>query len=121
MTAAENRRLAMVLGLVGALLLVLEGLVDLVSGVVFVALGHGFRAVGVVEQSFLFVVVGLLIGFFAFFGRSRGDDRSVVAGVVLIVLVVLGWLALGFTSGILALLGSVFVLVAGILFVFASS
>jgi hypothetical protein len=121
MSAAENRRMAMVLGLIGALLLLLEGGVDLVSGVVFFALGHGYSALGAVEQSFLFVIVGLMIGFFAVLGRSRGEDRSLLSGVVLIVLVVVGWLALGFTSGVLVLLGSVFALVGGIVFVFASS
>jgi hypothetical protein len=110
----------MVLGVAGALLLVLEGLVDLVSGVVFLALGHGFRALGAVEQSFLFLVAGLLIGFFAIVGRTRGEERSLVSGVVLIVLVVAGWLVLGFASGVLALLGSVLVLVGGILYVVAS-
>lgn len=120
MSAQENRQLAMVLGIVGALFLVLEGLVDLVSGVAFVAFGHGDRALGPVEQSFLLIITGLLIGFFAILGRSRGEDRSMVSGVILVVLVVVGWLALGFSSGVLALLGSVFVLVSGILYLFAA-
>jgi hypothetical protein len=116
MSSAGDRQLAMVLGIVGALLIVLEGLVDLVRGVVFVAFGHGYLGVSFVGQSVLFIVVGLLIGFFALIGRTRGGERSLAAGVILVVLAIVGWLALGFASGVLALLGSVFVLVSGILY-----
>jgi hypothetical protein len=118
--AAENRRLGMVFGLVGALFLLLEGLVDLVSGVVFVSLGHGYRALGAVQESFILIAIGLLIGIFSVFGRTRGEDRALASGVVLIVLVVVGWFALGFSSGVLAILGSVFVLLGGFFFLIAT-
>ena len=116
MPAEPDRRLGMVLGLLGAGLIVLEGLLEGIGGVVFLAVGRSMRALGFLDHALLLVVVGLLMGFFAFLGRSRGSDRSLTAGAVLVVLVIAGWLVLGLASGILALLGSVFVLVAGILF-----
>jgi hypothetical protein len=116
MTADADRRLGMVLGLLGAALIVLEGLLEAIGGVIFLAVGRTMRAFGFWDHALLLLVVGLLMGFFAVLGRSRDTDRSLPAGVVLVVLVVVGWLVLGVTSGVLALLGSILVLVAGILF-----
>jgi hypothetical protein len=116
MSSGGDRRLGMMFGLVGALLLILAGLLDLVSGVVFVAFGHGSRAFGAWSESVVLIVVGVLIGFFAFFGRTHDRDRSFAAGLILVVLAVVGWLVLGFATGVVPLLGSVFVLVGGVLF-----
>ncbi|MGD0249878.1 MAG: hypothetical protein ABSB97_03170 [Thermoplasmata archaeon] len=106
----------MILGLLGAALIVLDGVLDAVGGAIFLVVGHGLLARGFWERSVLFLVVGCLMGFFALLGRSRGSDRSLTSGAVLVVLVVAGWLVLGLSSGVLALLGSVLVLVAGVLF-----
>ncbi len=109
----------MIFGLVGAAFLVIEGLIDLSSGVIFLAFGHGLRAVGALDQAIVFIVVAFVVGFFAILGRERGQDRGLAVGLILIVLAVVGWLVLGFGSGVLAILASVFVLVGGILFVVA--
>jgi fermentation-respiration switch protein FrsA (DUF1100 family) len=106
----------MILGLLGAGLVVLDGVLNAVGGTILVLLGHGLRARGFWEHSVLLLVVGALMGFFALLGRSRGSDRSLTSGAVLIVLVIAGWLVLGLTGELLALLGSVLVLVAGVLF-----
>jgi len=115
-SADGDRRLGMVLGLLGAGLILLDGILEAVGGVIFLAIGRGMRALGFWEQSVLFLVVGCLLGFFALLGRSRGSDRSLTSGAVLVVVVIAGWLVLGLSSGILALVGSVFALVAGVLF-----
>lgn len=120
MSSPSNRRLAMIFGLIGALFFVLEGLLGLVEGAVLLAFGHGYFALGVWGHAFVVIVVGIVVGFFSFFGRSRDRDRGVAAGVVLIVIVVLGWLVLGLAGGVLALLGALFVIIAGVLFLVSS-
>jgi hypothetical protein len=111
-----DRAIGAVFGLVGAGLLVLDGLVDLIRGVVYLAIGRGTHAFGPFDQALLFVVVGLVVAFFSILGGLRRDDRGLVAGAVLVVIALAGWLVLGFGSGVLALLGSIFVLIAGVVF-----
>ncbi len=120
MSAEGDRRLGLVLGLLGAGLIVLDGLFDAVSGVLFLATnGRVFHSTGFWGQAVLFLVTGFLMGFFAILGRSRGPEHSLTAGVVLVVLVLAGWFVLGLTAGVLPLLGSLLVLIAGILFLLA--
>ena len=114
-----NRRLGFIFGVLGALLLVLASLVRFVLGVVFVATGHGYLGLGSLAESVLYLVVGIIVGLFAFLGQRRGADQTLTAGIVLIVLAVVGWFALGFGGSLLALLGGVFALIGGILFVVA--
>ncbi len=119
MSAEGDRRLGVLFGLLGTALIVVDGLVDIIGGAVFLALGRGLRAAGAFDQGLLYLVFGLLVGFFVVLGRSRGEDRSLAAGLVLVVLVIVGWLVLGTASGLLAVLGSVLVLIAGILYLVA--
>lgn len=119
LTADGDRRLALIFGVIGAVLLVAAAAIRLLVGVVLLATGHQLDALGSVNEAVVFLVVGLIIGFFSILGRSRGADRSVTVGVVLIVLALVGWLALGFGSSVLAILGAVFTLIAGILFLVA--
>jgi len=118
-TADGDRRLGMVFGLLAAGLLVLDSLLGFVFGVAHLVTGRAHAAVGSVGGAVIFLVVGLVIGLFAVMGRSRGSDRSLAAGIVLIVLALVGWLALGFGGSILAILAGVFALIAGILFLVA--
>lgn len=115
-----DHRLGFVFGILGALLLVLAAVVRFLLGVVFLATGHGYLGLGSLTESVLYLVLGLVVGFFAFVGSRRGSDQAMVAGIVLIVLAVLGWLVLGFGGSLLALLGGVFALIAGILFIAAA-
>jgi hypothetical protein len=110
----------MVFGLLSALLLILAALVDFVGGFVFLALGSGGHALSSWARSVVYVVIGLLFGLFAAIGRSGGRDRRLGAGVILVVLSVLCWFALGFGGELLALLAVVFALVSGILFLIAA-
>jgi hypothetical protein len=117
MTAASDRRLAMILGLISALLLVLDGIVSFARGFAYLALGSGYRAVGAaLGQSVVLVVVGLVVGILSLLGRSPGQDRAVVAGIALIVIAIVGWLALGLGYGVLGILAVVFAFLAGIFF-----
>jgi hypothetical protein len=119
MAAEGDRRLGFIFGIIGGLFLLLAALVRLLLGVVFFATGHAYLGVGSLAQSVIYLLIGLVIAFFAFVGRRPGADRSLAAGVVLIVLSILGWFTLGFGASLLALIGAVFALIAGILFVVA--
>jgi hypothetical protein len=119
MSDGGDRRIAAIFGVLGAALLVLEGFIDLLRGVVYLAIGRGFGAFGPFDQAVILVVMGLVVGLFALLGRYRSEGRSLVAGVVLIVIAIVGWLGLGFGSGILGLLGTVFVLVSGVVYLVA--
>ena len=110
----------MIFGLLGAALLVVDGLLRAVGGVVALAIGHPARAVGAWEGSVLFLVVGFLVAFFALIGRAGTGERGVASGVVLVVLAVVGWLLLGLGGGLLGVIGSLFVLIGGVLFLAAA-
>lgn len=116
MADSDLRRLAFLFGIIGALLLVLAGLIDFVGGFVFLALGAGWHALGAWYRSIVYVVVGFLIGLFSAVGRSGSDDSRIAAGAILIVLSLVGWLGLGFAGELLALLAALFALIGGILF-----
>lgn len=119
MTADGDRRLGLIFGVVAAVLLVVDALLRFLVGIVFLATGRELAALGSADEAVIFLVLGLVIGFFAVLGRSRGADRSLAVGIILIVLALVGWLALGFGSSLLAILAAVFTLIAGILFLVA--
>jgi len=116
----DGRGLALIFGILGALILVVGGVIDFVGGFVFLALGLGGHALGAWYRSVVYVVVGLLMGFFAILGRRGERDRAVAAGVVLVVLAVVGWFGLGFGGEVLALLAALFGLISGILYLVSS-
>ncbi len=119
MTADGDRRIALVFGVIAAALLLVDALLRLAFGVFYFVRGRELAALGSTGSAVIFLVIGLVIGFFAVLGRSRGQDRSLAVGVVLIVLALVGLLALGFAGNVLALLAAVFTLIAGILFLVA--
>jgi len=111
-----DRKLAALLGLLGAVLIALDGLLDLARGVFYLAVGRGGHAFVPFDQALIYFVVGLLVALFSVLGGLRRDGRAVVAGAVLVVIAVVGWLALGLGAGVLAILGALLVLVAGVVF-----
>jgi hypothetical protein len=119
MPGTSNRGLAFLFGILAAIVLILVGIVDFVGGFVFLALGSGSHALGAWSRSVVYVIVGLIFGLFAFIGHSGGDDRRIAAGVILVVLAVVGWFGLGFAGDLLALLAALFALISGILYLVA--
>ncbi|MGA9839712.1 MAG: hypothetical protein WBF81_00830 [Thermoplasmata archaeon] len=119
MSAEGDRHLALVFGVIAAVLLVLAAIVRFVLGVLFLATGRHLEALGSVAGSVIFIVLGLLIGFFAVLGRSRHGDGSVAVGAVLVVLAIVGWLFLGFAGSLLAIIAGILTLIAGILYLVA--
>jgi len=111
-----DRRIAALCGLLGALLIALDGLIDVVRSVLYLAIGRGGHAYLPFDQSLIFLVIGLIVAVFSFLGGARREARAAVPGAVLIVIAVLGWVALGLGSGLLSILGAVLVLVGGVVF-----
>ncbi|MCI4342768.1 MAG: hypothetical protein L3J92_01440 [Thermoplasmata archaeon] len=121
MSGGGGRGLALGLGILGAILIVLEGLVDAARGVVFLAFGHAGFAVGAWSQSVLFILLGFVLLVVVVYGRAARPDGSRAAGLVLVIIPLLGFVLFGFLAGILVLLGAVLVLAAGILYLTAGS
>ncbi len=119
MTAQGDRRIAFALGLIAALLLLVTALLHLVVGIGFLVTGSVHTGAGSIGSAVVDAVVALLIGLFAFLGQARGSERSVLAGVVLVVLAVVGWIALGFGGDLFAILAALLALVAGVVFLLA--
>jgi hypothetical protein len=115
MTDTSTRRLGFLFGILAAVLLVLAAVFQFVLGVVFLTTGRAVGGLSSLGSAIVLVVVALLIGFFAFLGRSRSADYPLVAGIVLIVIAVVGWLW-GFGGGLFGVLAGLFALIAGILF-----
>jgi len=113
---SSDRRIAALFGFLGAVLIGLEGLVDLVRSAIYLAVGSGVHAFLPFDQGVVFLFLGLIVGAFAFLGGMRGEGHATMAGAVLLVVVVVGWFALGLGSGLLAILGAVLALVAGVVF-----
>lgn len=119
MTADGDRRLALVFGVIAAVLLVVDASIRFLAGLLFLATGRELAALGTADGAVIYLVIGLVIGFFSILGRNRGTDRSAAVGIILIVLAVVGYFALGFGASVLALIAAVFTLIAGILFLAA--
>ena len=111
-----ERAMGHLFGLVGGLLILLGGLAAVVFGFVDLAVGHAFGAAGALGEAVVLFVVGALVVLFAHLGEHGWKDRPVVTGVLLVVLAAVGWAALGFGANLLALVGGIFALLAGVLY-----
>jgi hypothetical protein len=117
MTADRDRRYGTILGAIAAILLVLDGIVSILRGFLFLAFGYGFRVVTAeFGQSIVFIGLGILVGLLAFFGRRGVEDRPMIAGIGMIVLAIVGWFALGLGGGLLGILSAVLMLLSGVFF-----
>jgi hypothetical protein len=119
-TYRSERPLGLLFGVLGSVLLVLDGIFDLFKGAFFLAVHRPGASFSAFDQSIIFIVVGLIAGFFAILGRSRWGEGSLAAGLILVVLAVVGWLVLGLASGVLAILAALCLLIGGILYLVAA-
>ncbi len=116
----SERWIAGTFGLVGAVLIVLDGVLWMLGGVLSWATGRTGHPLAALDHGFVLIVVGILLGFFAGLGRVGRAEYTLAAGAILVVFAIVGFLLLGFGSGVLALVGSVLVLVGGVIFLVAS-
>jgi hypothetical protein len=116
METITERALGHLFGLVGGLLILLGGLVAVAFGVVHLAFGHAMDAAGALGGAVVLFVVGGLVLLFAHLGEHGWKDRPLVTGLMLVILAAVSWAALGLGTNLLALLGGIFALLAGVLY-----
>ena len=116
MTDLTEQRIGYGFGLLGAALIALGGLVSLVIGAVDLAAGRPVGALGAASAAVVLLVVGGLAAFFAWLGRHDWSARPLVSGILLVVLAAIGWASVGLGANLLGLLGSLFVFLAGVLY-----
>jgi len=116
MSDLTERKLGWGFGLLGGLLIVAGALVSAFVGTLDLAMGRFSGAFGAGTEAVLLLVVGALALFFAYLAHRTWSDRPIVAGVLLVVIAAIGWGVTGFGGSILALLGALFVFLAGLLF-----
>ena len=116
MTDWTEQRLGYAFGLVGGLLFLLGALVALALGTVDLVKGHTFGALDAWAETIVLIVVGGLTMFFAYLGHRTWRDRPLAAGLLLVVLAALGWAVLGLGANLLAIVGALFAFLAGILY-----
>jgi fermentation-respiration switch protein FrsA (DUF1100 family) len=116
METTTERAMGHLFGLVAGLLILVGGLVAVAFGFADLALGRTFGAAARLSGAVVLFVVGALVLLFAHLGEHGWKDRPVATGVLLVVLAALGWLALGLGTNVLALVGGIFALLAGVLY-----
>ncbi len=116
MVDLNEQRVAGLLGYLGAGLFVLGGLLAIVSGSIALMGGRVYGAFDLWGESLLLLALGGITGFFAWLGRHDWSARPGTSGVMLVLVAVIGIVTLGFGANVLGLLGVVFAVLAGALF-----
>lgn len=116
MDHASEREMGHLFGLIGGILVVAGGLFSAAVGVTDLVLGHVATAAAALGGSAVLFVVGGMILFFAYLADHGWQRRPLACGAVLVVLAGVSWAAIGFGSGALALIGGIFALLAGVLY-----
>ena len=116
MTELTEQRLGFGFGVLGGVLIALGALVALVVGTVDLVVGRPFGALGAATEAVLLFVVGGLAMFFAYLAHRDWSAHPLTSGVMLLVTALIAWIVIGIGGNLLALVGSLFVLMAGILY-----
>ncbi len=116
MAEMTEQRLGYGFGLVGGALIALAGVVSLVVAAIVAVAGHPFGAASAAGGAIVLFVVGGLAMFFAWLARHDWSGRPFASGVLLVLLAIVGWVVVGLDASLLALVGSLFVFLAGVLF-----
>jgi hypothetical protein len=103
-------------GLLGGLLMLLGAFVAMALGIVDLAGARPLAALAAWSETVILIVVGGLALFFAYMGQHAWKERSITSGLLLVVLAAIGWTVLGFGGNVIALVGALFVLLGGVLF-----
>ena len=114
MTEMTERNFGWGFGMVGGILFAIGAIVALVVGTVALAVGHPASAYGNVATALvLFVLAGVTL-LFASLARKSWSGHPLTPPIVLAAVGVIGWLTVGL-SDVIALVGSVLVVLAGLL------
>jgi hypothetical protein len=116
MENVTERWMGHLFGLIGGALLLVGAVVATAFGVADMILGHAFGALGALGEATLLAVVGGLVLLFAYLGEHEWKERPVASGVLLVLLALIGWAVAGAGVNVLALIGGIFALLAGALY-----
>jgi hypothetical protein len=116
-----ERTLGHLFGLIGGALIIVGGVISAAFGRADLFLGHAFGAMGALGEAVVLAVVGALVLLFAYLGEHEWRDKPVVSGVLLVLLALIGWAVLGLGVNALALIGGIFALLAGALYLIEPS
>lgn len=116
MSNLTERRLGYGFGLLGGGLILLGSFVSLLVGVADLALRHPYGAVTSVSLAAVLFVVGGLALFFTWLARHDWENRPMVGGIMMVVIAAVGWAFLGLGANVVSVVGALFVLLGGVLF-----
>ena len=116
MADITEQRVGYGLGLVGGALIALGGLLSLAIGTADLVRGRSLGALNAASEAVVLFVVGGLAVFFAWLGHRAWSARPLASGVLLVVVAILAWAVVGVGANLLALVGSLFVVLAGVLY-----
>jgi hypothetical protein len=116
MTDLTERTLGRGFGLLGGVLILVAAVVALLVGAADLVLGRSFGALNAASEAILLFVVGALALFFTWLAHTSWSGRPITSGILLVVVAVIGWGMLGLGTNIIALVGSLFVFLAGVLY-----
>jgi hypothetical protein len=116
-----ERWLGHLFGLIGGALIIVGGVIAAAFGAADLILGHAFGAMGALGEAVVFWVVGALVLLFAYLGEHEWSAKPVVSGVLLVLLALISWAVMGLGANVPALVGGIFALVAGALYLIEPS
>jgi hypothetical protein len=116
MSDLTERKLGWGFGLLGGLLIVVAAIVSVMVGTVDLATGRTMGALDAGSEAILLFVVGALGLFFSYLAYRSWSDHPITSGILLVVIAVIGWGVLGLGGNVIALVGALFVFLAGLLF-----
>jgi hypothetical protein len=111
-----ERRLGWGFGLLGGVLIMIGAIVSGLVGTFDLAMGRFAGALGAGSEAVLLFAVGALALFFAYLAHRPWSDRPLIVGILLVVIAAIGWGVTGLGGNVIALLGALFVFLAGLLF-----
>lgn len=116
MTDWNEQTLGRLFGILGGGLLLLGGLVALLLGTVDLAMGHAYSAVLAGSAGVVLIVMGALALVFSHLAKHSWANRPAVSGIILMVVALVAWVSLAAGSNLIAVLGAIFVFLAGVLY-----
>jgi hypothetical protein len=116
MVELTERRLGYGFGLLGGGLILVGALLSFVVGAVDLVARYPYGAIGMLTGAVILLVIGGLALFFAYLGHGAWSSRPLASGILLVLLAAIGWLVLGLGTNVVALVGALFVFLAGVLY-----
>jgi hypothetical protein len=116
MSDLTEQKLGWGFGLLGGVLIVVGAVVSALVGTFDLAMGRFAGALDAGSVAILLLAVGALALFFSYLAHRAWSGKPIIAGILLVVIAAIGWGVTGFGGNVFALLGALFVFLAGLLF-----